>query len=208
MFPRALFIALSSAVLASAQLVPAASLASQFSLATSTSLPFPSATLSSSDAQSYLVDKWSLSKGKIQDLPENLQFVQDPFPNKPAPSSTTASGNSSVLQVTYPSGGFGTGSSGSQFYTLWNTSDGSVFNTMILTYEVAFDSGFDFVKGGKLPGLRGGPEPNGCSGGNAANGSNCFSNRLMWRSQGRGEGTRAPCSQSIRCVTSPDFCWL
>ena len=24
---------------------------------------------------------------------------------------------------------------------------------MILSYEVAFDSGFDFVKGGKLPGL-------------------------------------------------------
>jgi hypothetical protein len=59
---------------------------------------------------------------------------------------------------------------------------------MIISYEVAFDSGFDWVKGGKLPGLRGGPDPNNCSGGNQANGTNCFSSRLMWRTDGAGEG--------------------
>lgn len=185
----ALFISLSSALLASCQVVPAASLASQYSLTTSTSLPFPSATLSSSDAQAFIVQGWSLSKGKIQDGSDHLQFVKDPFPNNPAPSSSSSSTNSSVLQVTYPSGGVGTSSSGSQFYNLWNTSDGSTFNSVILTYEVAFDSDFQFVKGGKLPGLRGGPEPDGCSGGAAANGSNCFSSRLMWRTSGMGEGT-------------------
>lgn len=186
-----LLVALSSALLASSQLVPAASLASQYSLTTSTTLPFPSATLSTSDAQAYIVKSWSLSKGKLQDGADDIQFVQDPFPNAPAPSSSAPTTNSSVLQVTYPAGGFGTNSSGSQFYTLWNTSDGSSFNSMVLSYEVAFDSNFDFVKGGKLPGLRGGPEPDGCSGGLAANGSNCFSSRLMWRTSGRGEGAWA-----------------
>ena len=28
---------------------------------------------------------------------------------------------------------------------------------MMVSYEVAFDAVFDWVKGGKLPGLRGGP---------------------------------------------------
>lgn len=108
--------------------------------------------------------------------------------------------------MTYPAGGFGTNSSGSQFYTLWNTSDGSSFNSMVLSYEVAFDSNFDFVKGGKLPGLRGGPEPDGCSGGLAANGSNCFSSRLMWRTSGRGEGAWA-CLLSIRFIHA-NFYWI
>jgi hypothetical protein len=72
-------------------------------------------------------------------------------------------------------------------YALWNSS-GSTFQSMMISYEVAFDSGFDWVKGGKLPGLRGGPDPNNCSGGNQANGTNCFSSRLMWRTDGAGEG--------------------
>ena len=59
---------------------------------------------------------------------------------------------------------------------------------MLLSYEVAFDSGFNYVLGGKLPGFRGGPDPDGCSGGNASTGANCFSSRLMWRKNGQGEG--------------------
>ena len=128
---------------------------------------------------------WSLSKGKIQQGGGNIAFVNDPFPNSPAPSSTSNS-TGPVLQVKYPAGGFGSQSSGMQLYSLWNTSD--ALNTMLLSYEVAFDSSFDFVKGGKLPGLRGGPDPDGCSGGSAANGTNCFSSRLMWRTDGAGEG--------------------
>ena len=42
--------------------------------------------------------------------------------------------------------------------------------------------------GGKLPGLRGGPDTHGCSGGNETDGTTCFSTRLMWRSGGAGEG--------------------
>jgi hypothetical protein len=43
-------------------------------------------------------------------------------------------------------------------------------------------------RGGKLPGLRGGPDARGCSGGSASDGEHCFSTRLMWRTGGAGEG--------------------
>lgn len=55
--------------------------------------------------------------------------------------------------------------------------------TMTLAYRVLFPAGFDFVKGGKLPGLYGGHR--GCSGGDDARA--CWSTRLMWRARGEGE---------------------
>jgi hypothetical protein len=163
-------------------------LASLYSLTTSTSLPFPTATQSSSNAQSIIVSNWSLGKGKIQDGADNLAFVDDPFPNNPVPVPSTVNTSGPVLQATYPANGFSSSNSGAQFYNLWNTSDGSYFETMLATYEVAFDTSFNWVKGGKLPGLRGGLNPTGCSGGNEANGQDCFSTRLMWRPNGVGEG--------------------
>ncbi len=57
--------------------------------------------------------------------------------------------------------------------------------TAELSYTLQFSPGFEFVKGGKLPGLCGGPDN--VSGGRRANGENGFSARLMWRRDGRGE---------------------
>lgn len=54
-----------------------------------------------------------------------------------------------------------------------------------LRYTLRFSKDFDFVKGGKLPGLCGGPDN--VSGGRPADGKNGFSARLMWRRDGRGE---------------------
>lgn len=54
-----------------------------------------------------------------------------------------------------------------------------------LTYTLRFSPDFDWVKGGKLPGVCGGPEN--VSGGRPANGKNGFSARLMWRRDGRGQ---------------------
>ncbi|PIL34147.1 hypothetical protein GSI_03858 [Ganoderma sinense ZZ0214-1] len=187
MFPFWLLILTTfTAVAWSQQIADATTLASVYSLTTSTSIPFPTATLSNSDTQTFIKKGWSLSKGKIQQGGGNIAFVNDPFPNNPAPASTSNS-TGPVLQVKYPAGQVGSEASGMQLYSLWNTSDGSAFQSMLLTYEVAFDSNFDFVKGGKLPGMRGGLDPDGCSGGSAANGSNCFSSRLMWRTDAAGE---------------------
>jgi hypothetical protein len=58
-------------------------------------------------------------------------------------------------------------------------------DVMTLSYTLRFDPEFEFVKGGKLPGLSGGPES--VTGGRPANGTNGFSARLMWRRDGRGE---------------------
>lgn len=55
-------------------------------------------------------------------------------------------------------------------------------------YSVFFPNGFDPVLGGKLPGLYGGDSDSiatSCSGGRRDNA--CFSVRLMWRAQGKGE---------------------
>lgn len=52
-----------------------------------------------------------------------------------------------------------------------------------LSYRVRFPPDFDFVLGGKLPGLFGG---GGNSGGYIPNGSDGFSFRLMWGAQGNG----------------------
>ncbi|KAF9820401.1 hypothetical protein IEO21_01410 [Rhodonia placenta] len=176
--------------LLSSQIVLPAALASEYSLTTSTSLPFPTSTLSSEDAQSFLVSSWSLSKGRVQDGAEDLSFVSDPYANGSSSSMTTAvsaASSSPVLQVTYPAGSYSHDTGGAQLYALWNASGSAQFQSMLVTYEIAFESDFDWVKGGKLPGLRGGPDPDGCSGGSPANGSNCFSTRPMWRKQGEGE---------------------
>ncbi|MEB3356358.1 MAG: hypothetical protein VKK04_06505 [Synechococcales bacterium] len=53
-----------------------------------------------------------------------------------------------------------------------------------LRYFVRFSENFDFMKGGKLPGLYGGA---GNSGGDIPDGTDGFSTRLMWRQRGEGE---------------------
>lgn len=96
--------------------------------------------------------------------------------------------NSTVLRITYPSQSYSGETGGAQWYTRWKAADGSTFQSALLSYELAFDSNFNWVKGGKLPGLRGGPDSYGCSGGRQPDGNDCFSARLMWRAGGLGEG--------------------
>lgn len=182
-----LFHVLSLVAAAFAATTPLASVASQYSLTTSTSLPFPTATSSTNDTDSFVVSSWSLSKGHISSGDSDLEFVSDPFPNNPVPvSDGPSSANNTALRVEYPAGSFNNQTGGAQFYTLWNSS--TPFQSMLLSYELAFDTNFQWVKGGKLPGLRGGPSVNGCDGGKEPNGTDCFSARLMWRKDAAGEG--------------------
>jgi hypothetical protein len=57
-------------------------------------------------------------------------------------------------------------------------------DSLRLSYYVRFSENFDFVKGGKLPGLFGGT---GNNGGDIPDGEDGFSTRFMWRSDGEGE---------------------
>jgi len=58
----------------------------------------------------------------------------------------------------------------------------------VVKYQVKFPDGFQFALAGKLPGLYGGDDPKtagSCAGGH--HDDSCWSARLMWREQGKGE---------------------
>ena len=94
------------------------------------------------------------------------------------------------LRASYPSNScspasttdYGTPEGGGQFLA---TAGLPPANTLHLRYYVRFHTNFAFVKGGKLPGLFGGT--NHFSGGAIPDGTNGFSTRFMWRTDGDGE---------------------
>jgi hypothetical protein len=88
------------------------------------------------------------------------------------------------LRVLYPKGSVGPeqGGGGWRFPLPGIRADNPVAE---LQYAVLFEEGFDFVKGGKLPGLCGGPKT--ITGGDPVNGSEGWSARLMWRKDGSGQ---------------------
>lgn len=88
------------------------------------------------------------------------------------------------LRVHYPKGTSApsdNGKGGAGFYATIDALSGA--ERACLQYKVRFEPGFDFVKGGKLPGLYGGKAP---SGGDKVTGDG-YSMRFMWREQGQGE---------------------
>ena len=89
----------------------------------------------------------------------------------------TVDGEGRSLRVHYPAGTYGPADGGAQWFL---DLDGP-FDELVCSYRVRFGEGFDFVKGGKLPGLVGG-EAN--SGGDPPDGTDGFSARLMWREGG------------------------
>jgi hypothetical protein len=70
---------------------------------------------------------------------------------------------------------------GAQFYLRWT---GGPADDAYLAYRLRLPAGFNFVKGGKLPGLYGGRRN---SGRKIPDGTNGFSTRYMWRTDGAGE---------------------
>jgi len=88
------------------------------------------------------------------------------------------------LEVSYPAGSTSPGQSPRGGLGLYASPvDLAGKRSVRLEYNLLFGEGFDFVKGGKLPGLYGGHTS--CAGG--AESENCFSTRFMWRRGGDGE---------------------
>lgn len=158
--------------------------------------PMPSTVIS--PASDYLTANWFAKQGFYG--ANDVNFIEDPF---------STNSTSPVLQVNYPAGSYapiGLQSNGikggAEFFS--EVDKGKSYNTALLSYDVAFDSSFNWFKGGKLPGIYGGKvlrfffclfaylsnsvkigSPGvGCSGGEKATGANCFSVRLMWRESG------------------------
>lgn len=123
------------------------------------------------------MEEWQVRQEKSWGL-DNLEVISEP--GEPFEH---------ILRVSYPAGSAspsvsrqaGVPIGGAQFYA-------NLFmppqTGLRLSYYVRFSDNFDFVKGGKLPGLFGG---DGASGGDIPDGTDGFSTRMMWRRNGDGE---------------------
>jgi hypothetical protein len=87
-----------------------------------------------------------------------------------------ADGDERFLRVTFEAREYGPTDGGVQFKVPLEKG----YEELYLAYRVRFAAGFQFVKGGKLPGLVGGTAPTGC-----VADENGFSARGMWRTMGR-----------------------
>lgn len=86
-----------------------------------------------------------------------------------------------VLRLTYPAGCYGTVDPHACAAQVKVYLSETAHDTLWLSFKVRFDSDFDFVKGGKLPGLCGSQ----CkTGGNIPSGDDGWSARHMWRTGG------------------------
>ncbi|KAL8279646.1 hypothetical protein RQP46_007959 [Phenoliferia psychrophenolica] len=142
-------------------------------------LPVPPKPLSTVAAGQYIESNWAY-KGGISSSPnaQFLAFVEDPYPDEEDDPAI-------VLQVEYPEGsegGEGAINGGIETMML-GVFGNTTQERSVVSYKVAFSEGWDFVNGGKLPGVYGGTGT--CSGG--IRNTECFSARLMWRRNGTGE---------------------
>jgi len=85
-------------------------------------------------------------------------------------------------RVAYAAGQIGPTKGGAGWRWPFST---SAKQSVELRYRLLFEDGFEFVKGGKLPGLCGGPKT--ITGGEPCSGFDGWSVRLMWRKDGRGQ---------------------
>ncbi|OCH86197.1 hypothetical protein OBBRIDRAFT_738440 [Obba rivulosa] len=107
-------------------------------------------------------------------------------------SYVSAPDGTQAMQAHYPEGSYNFQHSPQGGFSFYATgpSDVDLTNAKEVTfgYSVYFPEGFQFNKGGKLPGLYGGDsdaDSTTCSGGRRSDA--CFSARLMWRTDGAGE---------------------
>jgi hypothetical protein len=129
------------------------------------------------------------------------EFVTDPFSGNP---------DQPILKVSYPAGSWSPSSEkpgGVLIYSFPTKTDPfektypASTEGATLEYEVFFPDNFEWVKGGKLPGMMGGASNGiGCGGGNRE--FDCFSFRIMWRREGYGEAYVYAPFPSM----DPDFC--
>jgi len=137
-------------------------------------------TTSPTNTKSYLQTQW-YSDFAMKDKTWNIVKNSYGYKNR----NYLSFENDTVLSVFYPNGSYipssienigGTGFYASPFNLQYA-------NQVTFEYDVYFEDDFDFVKGGKLPGLFGGEY--GCSGGR--DNDECFSTRYMFRENGFGE---------------------
>lgn len=105
------------------------------------------------------------------------------------------------LRLLYPQGSVGAvGNAGGG--AEWRMDLGQSYDELYMGYRIRFGAGFDFVLGGKLPGLAGGI---GNTGGNVPNGYDGWSARMMWRTNGSaGSNTNGDTANAVQYLYHPD----
>ncbi|KAL8279651.1 hypothetical protein RQP46_007964 [Phenoliferia psychrophenolica] len=154
-------------------------------------LPSPTTTFAGPATTDWVKSKWAYIGGLG---PKFVSFVPDPYPEPGAAPE-------SVFSVEYPKGSEGGGEPGSAGgipSMMLGVFGDKPQGRSVITYKVAFSKGFDFVNGGKLPGIFGGYGE--CSGG--IRNTHCFSARLMWRTHGTGEGA---CPTGLTRLPKPAY---
>ncbi|BEI83193.1 hypothetical protein CcaverHIS002_0310610 [Cutaneotrichosporon cavernicola] len=222
----ALVTALAAVVSHTAVALQIADVVTGYGLTESYTFAFPTQSIAGLDADNWVLDKWSVNpQHGISFGRDDISFVPDPSAPLTRRDATVpdleeradiraAKNDTPVLRIEYPQGSYSAGTGGTQFYAeplqatsnskniLPNTTSNGQFERMLFAYDLYLDDYFVFNKGGKLPGLRGGPDPIGCSGGHQATAFKCFSSRLMWRDGALGElYTYIPTSQKNFCST-------
>lgn len=132
----------------------------------------------------------------------NADWNSPPFSNgvDEGRVSIVSEASGKVLKVKYPAGLYGSGDddTGAQ----WKLEFDQGYEAVELEYRLKFEAGFDFVRGGKLPGLIGGE---GNVGGNKPDGTDGFSARMMWRTDGSSGSPLTPDEANIvQYVYHPD----
>jgi len=102
-----------------------------------------------------------------------------------------------VMRIKYEANKRGLGAGGVQWKTRIPSSD-----ELYVSYWVKFQEGFDFVRGGKIPGLAGGTMN---TGGKKPNGLDGWSGRMMWRPIG--EAVQYVYFPDQKNITGKDFPW-
>lgn len=106
----------------------------------------------------------------------NTKWANGPDDGRLAVNDQTAyAGSGKAVRILYPQGGQQSNGSGAQ----WFIDLHGEYQDLYFSYWVRFDEGFDFVLGGKLPGLGGGSS--------FEDRTNEWSGRLMWRENGKAE---------------------
>lgn len=112
----------------------------------------------------------------------NADWNSPPFDNGVEEGRVSIVDNSEAfsgksLEVTYPQAQHRSANSGAQ----WQLHFDQGYDELFVEYRIKFGAGFDFVRGGKLPGLIGGTAN---TGGDVPTGTDGFSARMHWRTDG------------------------
>lgn len=97
-----------------------------------------------------MTQNWSTTYKTISIGPNDISFVADPFAATTSNSATSGNSTGPVLQLNYPQGSYapslGPVAGGSQFYAT-PFGDNTPFSKMMISYDVGFPNGFDWVLG-------------------------------------------------------------